>query len=270
MKSNVLASLAGLFLSLLAAHTAFTQCQPLYVFTGKAAFDYFGYTVSGAGDVNNDGYDDVVIGALANHDNNPDSAGQVFVFSGLDGDTLYTFTGPNVSEKFGYSVAGAGDVNNDGYSDIIIGAPQNSDSGAQAGKVYVFSGLDGDTLYRFWGEEAGDKFGTAVASAGDVNDDNYDDIIIGAPLFDLSFFNGGEAYIISGQTGIGINRISAPGPDDEFSSAVASAGDVDGDGKSDVIVGARLNNNNGSDAGFATVMSQGTFLVGLYEGGGRQ
>ena len=107
----------------------------LYTFYGDSVGDTFGGSVAGAGDVNKDGYADVIVGAPNN------GTGFARVLSGADGTILYTFYGDSVGDTFGQSVVGAGDVNKDGYADIIVGAYGDDDNGAESGSARVFSGL---------------------------------------------------------------------------------------------------------------------------------
>ena len=92
--------------------------------------------------------------------------------------TLYTFNGDVVSRS-GNSVSGAGDVNKDGFADLIVGAYYDTDNGLQSGSARVFSGVDGTILYIFNGDTFFDRFGISVSGAGDVNNDGYDDVIVG-------------------------------------------------------------------------------------------
>ena len=114
--------------------------RKFYTFYGDAAYDYFGTSVAGAGDVNQDGYADVIVGAPYDDDNGSYS-GSARVLSGVDGSILYTFLGDSAEDRFGYSVAGAGDVNQDGYDDLIVGALSDDDNGSWSGSARVFSGL---------------------------------------------------------------------------------------------------------------------------------
>ena len=226
----------------------------LYTFTGEADSDWFGWSVSGAGDVNNDGHDDLIVGAYGN-DSGDDSAGRAYVYSGKTGDTFYTFTGDSLGDWFGFSVSGAGDVNNDGYDDVIVGARKNDAGGHCAGRAYVYSGETGALLYTFTGEADNDVFGSSVSGGGDVNNDGYDDLIVGAHLNDAGGINAGRAYVYSGQTGGLLYTFTGESVNDEFGYSVSGAGDVNSDGYADLIVGARYNNAGGDSAGRAYVYS---------------
>jgi len=229
-------------------------CTLSYTFDGEAVGDWFGYTVSGAGDVDNDGYDDLIIGAPYS-DSAGSDAGRAYVYSGQTGGLLYTFNGEAADDKFGWSVSGAGDINEDGYDDLIVGAYWNGAGGSQAGRAYVFSGLDGDTLYIFTGEAAYDRFGWSVSGAGDVNNDDYPDLIVGAYTSDAGGSAAGRAYAFSGLDGDTLYIFTGEGAIDLFGHSVSGAGDVNNDGYDDLIVGAPENDGGGTKAGRAYVFS---------------
>jgi hypothetical protein len=185
-------------------------------FIGEDTEDNSGDTVAGAGDVNGDGYDDILIGAYGNDDGG-NSAGKTYLIfgkaSGWSMDTDLSnadasFWGENAFDGSGGSVAGAGDVNGDGYDDILIGAPNNDDGGSVAGQTYLILGkasgwsMDTDLSKAdasFWGENALDQSGYSVASAGDVNGDGYDDILIGARGNGDGGMRTGQTYLILGK-----------------------------------------------------------------------
>ena len=248
MKLKLLTILIFLFCS---TQLTLGQCPPTYIYDGEAAGDWFGQWVASAGDVNNDGFDDFIIGAQYNNAGEA-KGGRAYVFSGLTGDTLYVFTGTVNNLIFGHSVESAGDVNNDGYDDLIIGAPETFTVDIDPGRAYVFSGKTGDTLYAFTGEASGDRFGYNVASAGDVNNDGFDDFIIGA--IDNNS-DRGRAYVFSGKTGDTLYVFSGEADFDGFGSPSGSAGDVNNDGYSDIIIGAPGNDSGGINAGRVYVFS---------------
>lgn len=220
-----------------ASNTVRSYCSPMLVFSGEAANDGFGISVASAGDVNNDGISDIIIGAAWN-DAGGLNAGRAYVFSGSNGDTLFVFTGEAAWNHFGGQFASAGDVNNDGYSDLIVGASSNNITVNDTGRVYVFSGLDGDTLFIFRRESHLDSFGSAVASAGDVNNDGFADIIMGAPFEGGRSVGNGRAYVFSGLNGDTLYVFSGEIAGSDFGLVVASAGDVNIDGYDDFIISA--------------------------------
>ena len=224
----------------------------LYTFYGDSAGDQFGYSVSGAGDVNHDGYDDLVVGAPFDDDNGLES-GSARVFSGVDGSVLYTFYGDAAGDRFGRSVAGAGDVNLDGDDDIIVGAWGDDDNGSDSGSARVLSGADGAILYTFFGDSAGDQFGWSVDGAGDVNNDGYADLVVGAWLDDDNGPDSGSARVFSGVNGATFHTIYGDSTGDGFGYSVSGAGDTQGDYWDDIIVGAQLDDVNGSNSGSARI-----------------
>jgi hypothetical protein len=215
----------------------------------EEANGYFGHSVAGGGDVNGDGYDDVVVGAFSESPgSSPDFAGAAYVFNGQTGNLLHALVSPNgeVYGHFGRSVAGAGDVNGDGLGDILVGAKWESPGSSPygAGRAYVFDGQTGDLFYTFVSpdEEAEALFGGSVSCAGDANGDGYDDVVVGAENEDIgsSPENAGRAYLFDGRTGNLIHTLSSPNEEANgyFGHSVAGCGDVNGDGYDDMVVGA--------------------------------
>jgi hypothetical protein len=226
----------------------------LYNFDGDSPDDAFGTTVSGAGDVNNDGFDDVMVGAPFD-DNNGVSSGMVRVYSGKTGAVLYTFNGDAPDDFFGFSISQAGDVNADGFADMIVGAPYADPVGSTSGLAKVFSGKTGAVLYTFKGSAAGDNMGYSVSSARDVNGDGYSDLIVGAPYADLFAPEAGVVKVYSGKTGTVLYTFTGNSSTDLFGVSVSGAGDVNSDGHDDVIVGAIWDDVNGINSGSAKVFS---------------
>ena len=238
-----------------------------------------GNSVSSAGDVNGDGFDDIVIGdVLAN------SNGAAYVIFGkasgftdlalgsLSAADGFRISGEAADDYAGYSVASAGDVNGDGFGDIIISAKYNDDGGYNSGAAYVifgkasgFTNIDLATLsltngFEIIGAADGDQAGKAGSSAGDINGDGFDDILVGA-LNDAGGLNAGAAYVIFGKaSGFANIDLASMGAADGFKIigdaaydnagvSVSSAGDFNGDGFDDIIVGAPLNAASGTHSG---------------------
>jgi hypothetical protein len=224
---------------------------------GDATNAGIGHAVAFAGDVDNDGFGDVVVGA---YKSSPlvsgvprKLAGSIRVISGQTGLLIPAFSLPGAlpGDGFGFSVAGVGDVNNDGHDDIAVGAPlADHVSGVtlkDTGSVTVLSGADASVIFTTYGVYAGDRLGTSVALAGDVNNSVSPDIhvIAGAPLADrnslgvitkdlgsIRIYNAANGSLLAERFGSAVK--------DNFGATVAAAGDVDSDGYDDVLVGAPL------------------------------
>jgi hypothetical protein len=223
--------------------------------------DYCGSSVSGAGDVNGDGIDDIIIGAFG--------AGESYVLFGsaqgfpaslslstLDGSNGFMLNGIDASDYSGYSVSGAGDINGDGFDDVIIGE--------QAGSGHIVFGraigfpialnladLDGSNGFSFYGNSSSQS-ASFVSGAGDINGDGFDDIIIGGSFtYANGIYRSGRSHVVFGTTngfsasldvstlngtnGFLINGIDSS---DQSGVSVSGAGDVNGDGFDDLIIGA--------------------------------
>jgi hypothetical protein len=220
--------------------------------------------VAAAGDVNGDGYADVIVGSK-DFANGQFTEGRAFVYEGsslgLATSPAWTAESNQVGANLGISVATAGDVNGDGFSDVIVGAHQYDNGQTNEGRAFVYHGSAGEPeLFASWTAESNQdiaRYGSSVATAGDVNGDGFSDVIVGADDYDDGQTDEGQAFVYVGSTtGLGTTPAwTAQGNQDiaQFGSDVASAGDVNGDGFSDVIVGARLYTNGQDSEGRAYV-----------------
>jgi hypothetical protein len=223
-----------------------------------------GHAVATAGDVNGDGYSDVIIGAIQ-YSNGEPREGAAFVYlgvwNGLEPDPVWIGDSDQTDARFGYSVSTAGDVNGDGYSDVIVGARRYQNGQPGEGRAYLYLGSDtGPSPEPDWvteSDQTNSFYGQSVAFAGDVNGDGYSDVIVGAHLYDNPQADEGRAYVYHGTaSGLSTTPSWIEEPDlatSLFGWSVSTAGDVDGDGYSDVIVGAKYHSNGQSLEGRAYV-----------------
>jgi hypothetical protein len=208
---------------------------PDVTFTG-IALEYFGYSVASAGDVNNDGYDDVLVGAWANQD--PSTVYLYYGGASMNTVADIVFTGEQTDDEFGSSVASAGDVNNDGYDDVVVGARFYNSNTGRAYVYYGGSSMNTVADVTFTGVALGDDFAYTVSSAGDVNNDGYDDVLIGSWGYD---FNTGRAYVYYGGSSMdNVADVTFDGETngDHFGYTAAPIGDINHDGYDDILVGA--------------------------------
>ncbi len=294
---------------------------PLYSLVGTGGLNV-GSALASAGDLNQDGVPDILVGGSSASPGGVHRAGAVFVFSGVDGSVLLEIDGTITYEQFGGAVAGGGDVNGDGVPDLVVGTPYEGNSSNFNGDCRVFSGADGSLLYRYdgttpfsgfsqnvailgdWdadgcaefaysyatfdpggmpdagaifvhsgatgallhlfvGESQRDRFGYSFAAAGDVDADGIGDVIVGAPYTQVNGSVGaGTAYVYSGRTRLEMLRVNGRGYEELLGLSVASAGNQDGDGHADLLVGVPYANSAWhTDSGSALVISGRTGVL---------
>jgi len=260
--------------------------DPVWTAESNRASANFGYSVSGAGDVNGDGYDDAIIGAPFWDDGTQTEEGGAFVYygspnhfnglllrpSGTPENADWRIEGNKIQAWLGTSVARAGNVNADLAADVIVGAPNFSNDQTIEGAAFLYHGSKPGGLslggsrpvgtpsnanWKGESNQVASNYGSSVASAGDVNNDGKDDIIVGAPDYANNYFAEGRVYLYLGSTaGVGLTPVWVQdgGSDGaRFGTAVASAGDVNGDGSDDVIIGAEGWTNGQEEEGGAFV-----------------
>lgn len=196
----------------------------LHTFTGAGGF---GWAASELGDISGDGRMEAMISATNSQ------GGYIDVYDGATGALLRQLRGVDQGvATFGWALADAGDVDGDTVPDIVGGAPNS-------GAVLIYSGADFSLLHRVNQQVSGERLGYAVAGVGDLNSDGYDDVIAGAPLFDIAgASNIGRVYVISGFDGSVLDTVLGETASDQFGTATAGIGDVTGDGVGDFAVGA--------------------------------
>lgn len=280
-----------------------------FILNGDSKGDHTGFTVSGAGDINGDGYDDLIV-AAPNVEPNPKRSGRSYVVFGrsdeflpllklstldknngfkLDGEALFNYSGPICCAPATWSVSNAGDVNGDGVDDLFVGAYLGTPYGGGVGRSYIIFGqsggftstlplssLDGTNGFKIDG-----SFGEApvsLSAVGDMNGDDVDDVVIGAPRADPNGVSSGRSYILFGSSDTfadtlhlseldGTNGFSLNGEmAGDFSGiSVSDAGDINSDGIDDLIIGSMNASPNGSYSGRSYVVfgSMGGFPSSL-------
>ena len=253
-----------------------------FVIQGLAVVDQLGNAVSNAGDINNDGFDDIILGAYTSQLSSVAGVGKSYVIFGgqnvgssgtldlatLDGSNGYKVSGFAKYDNLGRSVSNAGDINGDGFADVIIGAPHNNGNPAGLGASYIVFGkgtfgtgnvdlttLDGSNGFKFTGASNRDGTGYSVSSAGDMNGDGYDDLIISAPFTNTYT---GSAFVVFGKAsgfapdisqadldGTNGFKMNGLANNDYFGKSVSNAGDINGDGFDDIVIGASNADSNG-------------------------
>lgn len=221
---------------------------PDYTIEADQAYAHFGSDVKGAGDVNGDGYDDILIGA-PDYDVSCTDDGVAMLFLGDPYEITYypnwVHIGSGCGDKAGYSVAGAGDINNDGYDDILIGAPFANDTYSSSGSVYMYlGGPEGPSYTPDWqasGESTGDNLGYHVSGAGDYNGDGYNDVLAGSYTYNYGSDPQGLIFLYTGNP-FGLSnehykRIYKGTAYTNFAKYFTGGGDFNGDGYDDFAVG---------------------------------
>ena len=242
---------------------AYTQVPELSVTLElNQASAKYGLSVANAGDINGDGFDDMIVGAPY-YDNGQIDEGAVFIYyggiTGIQPTPSLIIEGNIANYLMGFSVDGAGDINNDGYADIVIGVYGYTNPNISEGAAFIYfgspAGVNLGSLTIRESNKTSAAMGCSVSTAGDVNGDNYDDIVVGSMWYGNGQNGEGRAYVYQGSASglsatpaiiLESNQVMA-----EFGESVSGAEDINGDGYSDIIIGCRRYDNGQSEEGRA-------------------
>ncbi len=218
-------------------------------FTSASSGVQFAYSVDGDGDIDGDGYADVIIGALG-WDSPSSNAGAAFVYYGGANGTFTTTSADAVLEgvatgdQAGYTVAIVGDYDQDGKDDLVVGAPSADPVGTGSGSAYLLLGSVSGTLSlssadgTLNGTEVGEGVGMFVDGAGDLNGDTYADFAVGSIYSDREFTDAGTVRVLYGPDTTFETGFTWQGPSSgAYAGAVGGAGDTNNDGYDDLLIG---------------------------------
>jgi hypothetical protein len=248
------------------------EATPDGVFAGEAADDHLGFTIASVGDFNGDGFADLVVGAPGN-DAGGSNAGRAYLYFGGAGATMNTvadaiFTGAAVGEELGRAVASAGDVNADGFSDVMVSMPGNVAGGAGSGRVHVYFGGNAgpyDAPSGVLTGRSGETLAETLSAAGDMNGDGFADIAAstfpdGIHQTKVQIYLGGEGSVFDRTVDLSVPGAMAG----DYSKISLASGDVSCDGFSDLVVGTF--GNRVQDTGHATAYFGSSVLDDMVDG----
>lgn len=238
----------GVLLLWSAAQAGARGQELLHQVNGAAPLEFLGFCVSDAGDVNRDGVVDYVVTAPS-FDGAGIDRGRVLIYSGANRSLLREFQGAADGDWLGFSAAAAGDVDRDGFPDLLVGG-HLSDSGAvDNGMAVLYSGRDGRVIWLGQGDQTGDRFGFCCVGLGDVDGDQVPDWAVTSAVGDANLPGSGMVRVFSGQTRAELYTLFGETSGDRFGTCVSALGDVDADGNRDLLIGAPLSDRRGLDSG---------------------
>jgi len=242
---------------------------PAWMIESNQASAFYGAAVASAGDVNGDGFSDVIVGA-SDYETGQGAEGRAFVYfgsqAGLSPSPSWATEGNQATAFCGVSVSGAGDLNGDGYSDIVVGGHGYANGENDEGRAWIYlgspSGPSSAPAFTVEADQVGANLGSSVASAGNIDNDGYDDLVVGCPAYDNGHVDEGIAFLFQGASVAASTLVQALfeqevtegsggfGGDldngDIFGGSVAPLGEFDGDGVEDLVVGAPYDDDGGT------------------------
>ena len=227
----------------------------LYTFLGDGTNpidgpdDHFGCAVSWIGDLNGDGHDEVFVGAFKDDNFGEFNSGMIRIFSGADGTLMHQDDGEQEGDRMGIFVGGTGDITGDGVPDYMMGVYKDDNTFFNAGSVRVHSGADHSLIHMLDGQSELAIMGWSGDFVGDTNGDGFGDFLAGAPWDEPNGEDSGSAWLFSGADGSILHHWDGTAAHDFFGHAACGVGDVDGDNRMDVAVGAIQSSFTGVETG---------------------
>ena len=248
----------AIFLTIILLQFVALQASAQVEITSPSPSGLWGIQLSAIGDVNGDGTRDIIIGA-EQEERGVLNEGIVYLYNPLNGEEIHSFKSPDaqIDGLFGKAVSAIGDINNDGISDIVVGAPGEDTDDNDAlddnqGRVYIMSGVDGSPLLTIESPnpEQNGLFGSTVKGVQDINNDGIPDFLVGAPEENKDAEYPGRAYLFSGEDGALLHAFKSPNPRENASTSAEGFGfsltdinDVNNDGFADIVIGAWREDN---------------------------
>ncbi|HUR28183.1 MAG TPA: integrin alpha [Planctomycetota bacterium] len=211
---------------------------PLDRVFGISPQQYFGSSVTSLSDFDRDGVEDFAVAIPCDNQNRQPLSGSVKIYGGSPSVERLNLQGEAAGDLLGGALARIPDLDGDGIDELLVGAPGASPRGRASGKAYVFSGADAHILFYLLGEEAGDEFGAAVSAVGDLDGDGVSELAVASPGARSFGRNSGSVFVFDGKDAHVVFRLYGDGFGERFGTSVAGAGDMNGDGKPEIAVGA--------------------------------
>jgi hypothetical protein len=225
----------------------------LFDLTGWNDNQSFGNMLTRTGDLDADGVDDIAVASEDSARGGGSGRGRIDVYSGSTQQVITSLIGaPPDDAGIGKALTGGSDFDGDGVPDLVVGDPDHLVNGVAVGSVVVYSSATWTPIFTWYGRNSSDRFGVSVSCVGDASADGVPDLLIGSGI---GYKRHGNAYLYSGRSGHRLSRFVADTPATGYGYSVGAAGDITGDGRADLLVGAVLDSKLGFEVGRVFVYS---------------